>query len=260
MIKRRTKAGSQGYRKGPVNVYAIASETAANVIRRHSVKMAIRQQNRGVESGHSWPESRRIAGDRESTRISERDMPYESASPVVASPSPVGAAEPENGHWRNGGRKTSATVASTVVHDDKIVTTPARSLRGSETSHRGGAGVFRQGIHPSDHLNQASAPPTSDSSALSVERILQSAASARARPGAKPAHAHTHDTRTRETPLALEECGYACHGGCIAPLRHQRNAITGALGSGDEQWIRGEKSPPRGDTPDNGKDRAKWAK
>ena len=70
-------------------------------------------------------------------------------------------------------------------------------------------------------------------------------------------HAHPH---TRETPPAFEECGYACRGGCIAPLAHKRNAITGAMGSGDEQWIRGEKSARRGDTPDNGKDRAKWAK
>ena len=162
----------------------------------------------------------------------------------------------ENGHWRNGGRKTGATVAAlSCMRQDRHYPGSSRA----ETSHRAGWRL-RQGFHPSDHLNQASAAPTSTASALSVERILQSAASARARPGAKPAHTHTHDTRTRETPLALEECGYACHGGCIAPLRHQRNAITGAMGSGDEQWIRGEKSPPRGDTPDNGKDRAKWAK
>ena len=44
MIKRRTQAGSQGFRKGPVNGYAMASETAVNVTRRHSVKMAIREQ------------------------------------------------------------------------------------------------------------------------------------------------------------------------------------------------------------------------
>jgi hypothetical protein len=30
----------------------------------------------------------------------------------------------------------------------------------------------------------------------------------------------------------LEVCGYACHDGCIAPLRHKRNAITGAMGPG----------------------------
>jgi hypothetical protein len=32
------------------------------------------------------------------------------------------------------------------------------------------------------------------------------------------------------TGVGLEECGYACREGCIAPYRHKRNAITGALG------------------------------
>jgi hypothetical protein len=45
--------------------------------------------------------------------------------------------------------------------------------------------------------------------------------------GSMPAHTHT-----RETPPAFEECGYACRGGCIAPLAHKRNAITGAMGGG----------------------------
>jgi hypothetical protein len=108
---------------------------------------------------------------------------------------PTGAVDASLGHWRNGGRKTvtkPGTSGRPVVHDDKIIVPAARPAL-ERSSHRGG---LHQGIHPSDHLNQASTAPTSDSEALPVERILQSAASARARPGAKPAH-----TYARETPI-----------------------------------------------------------
>jgi hypothetical protein len=248
LIKRGRKTFSQGGGKGPINRYALANETVANVIRKNAVQLTIGPDLLGLKLTIGGTQSRRFAGVGESTRISERDMRDERLSLAMR----IG--------------EISATV--TGIGDEAKTATASvtsNSLDRQHTSHRGGL----QGIHPSDHLNQASTAPMSDDCALPVERRLQSAASAHARPRETEryirARARIHARETPpppDPPLAtdgLEECGYACRDGCVAPLRHKRNAITGALGSGDEQWLRGEKSARRVDTPDNGKG-TKWAK
>jgi hypothetical protein len=192
---------------------------------------------------------------------------------------PTGAVDASLGHWRNGGRKTGATATSgIVVHDDKIIVPAARptlepsSLRGSKTSHRGG---LHQGIHPSDHLNQASTTPTSDSEALPVERILQSAASARARPGAKPAHTYARETpiHTADLFAAEAEAWFGYPPSAIASVDSADTPDTGTpeIGAPEARMPpAATPAPPTGPTaaswrdkaeitqPDNG--RRRWAK
>ena len=133
--------------------------------------------------------------------VSLKEICLMKALHFVASPSPVGAAEPENGHWRNGGRKTSATVASTVVQDDKIVTT--RHAHCVARKHPiGRRWRLQQGIHPSDHLNQASARQRQTASAVGRAEIAERCI--RTREAGSQARARTHARHgvTRETLFA----------------------------------------------------------
>ena len=121
---------------------------------------------------------------------------------------PVGAVDASFGRRGNGGRKTGATVAD-IGGGNKIATTPVtsgrpalqtRTLRGSETSRRGDV---QQGIHPGDHLNQASTAPTSDSNALPLEAEI---AERCIPPRETERYIRTREAgsmpaRTRETPI-----------------------------------------------------------
>ena len=278
LINRGRKTFSQGGGKGQINRYALANETVAKLIRKNAVQLTIGPDLLGSKLTTGGNQSRRNAGVGESTRISERDMPYESASPVVASPSPVGAVDASLGRWRNGGLKTGATVATAGAQAGI-----ATALRGSERSHRGGD--LQQGIHPSDHLNQASAASSGgdvgSTASAQPQRTASTHASAphtRVRahaPERMPAHPHTRATTPRWTLAMIASLGEPAsgHSGAdtaVAPSRQPKRpdraggqpAATPAISAAaleHEKIEREEKAARRGDTSDNGRN-SKWAK
>jgi hypothetical protein len=182
LIMVRKRALSRGQSKSQINVYVLVGLPDDTVLLRQTVQMNTRGKD--VNTRGRKPLKSLDVGILSDSTFGREALDRRKS-----------AAEREKRRWRNGGQKTGATV--TGIPAEAVVATTVRS---SKTSHPGG--VLQQGIHPSDHLNQASAPPTSDGSALPVERILQSAASARARPGAMPAHTYTHPhAHARETPI-----------------------------------------------------------
>jgi hypothetical protein len=187
LIKRGRKTFSQGVGKGPINRYALANETVAHVIRKNTVQLTIGPDLLGSKLTTGGTENRRNAGVGESTRSSERDMPYESAPPVVDSPTPVGAVD--------ACRRERMSLAMRISETDsragaKLAATSGRPAHTQLTT-------IRPGVH------YGSAPPTSDGSVLPLEaeiaeRCIPARGTARTirtrEAGSMPAHTHTRET------------------------------------------------------------------
>jgi hypothetical protein len=117
-------------------------------------------------------------------------------------------------------------------------------------------------IYSADPFADGPPPPPAMTGRLGTTASAHESAETAAAPSGRSnraPEARKPSTATPATPAltlpassGFKACRYGCHGGCTEP--------DGVCVKMKQSWIRGEKSARRGDTPDNGKDRATWAK